>query len=278
MYCKNCGNKCNEGEKYCTVCGNPIESNIQNTNNSKNQNDYPIIFGILACILFAVPLVSVPLAIISIVTGINQRKEEKNATIGIILGIISILLSIIIIIGIILLVTFAVNKVDNVIDDFQINDILDEYRNQEIIDNFDIKGHSWKADDNSMLYLNNDNTYIWYQNDQDHEDNYYEGKFKEYNGKEAIQYIATYLKEYGITEEEQEKIFEKGSLQLNNYYLLVLTCEKSKMNGKEEGQTDNIAYYYGFYSKTNSRLDLTNITTKKKVGFTLNKKLEDIDI
>ena len=275
MYCVNCGNKCNEGEKYCTYCGSPLEIE-ESSNNTKT--DSSLITGILACLFFSVPIISIPLAVISIIMGANYKKESGKTSAGLILGIISLILSVLITIVVICFLNFAVNHIDNIIDDYQIDDIIEQYRNQDPKEIFDIKGHSWKASDNSMLYLNYDETYTWYLNDQEREDNYYVGSFKSYNGKEAIQYIATYLKEFGITEEEQEKLFEGGANHLNNYYVLVLTCEKSKIDGKEQDRVDTKVYYYGFYSKTNNKLELKDINTKKRIDFTLNQKINDIDI
>ena len=57
---------------------------------------------------------------------------------------------------------------------------------------------------------------------------------------------------------------------------MILTCEKTKMNGKETDGTNNVAYYYGFYSETKKRLDFVNISTKAKAGFTGDKHKKNI--
>ena len=142
----------------------------------------------------------------------------------------------------------------------------------------DIKGYSWLSDDKSILYLNGDNTYKWYANDNNHDDNYYQGKFKTYKGEEAISYIATNLKEYGLTEEEQRKFFNDENKSINDYYLLILTCEKMVINGKEEDGTDNMAYYYGFFSEKTMSLELTNLSSKLKSNLTLKEKTNNIDV
>ena len=282
MYCKNCGKKLNKGEKYCTYCGEALEEEIINEPNQtiNSSNNTSLILGIISCIFFWIPFLSIPLAIVSIITGISQKKESNKFSVGIILGIISIILTIIMIFLIIFLFTFAIDHIDDALDDYQIDNIIDNYHdifnsNQELSD---IKGYSWLADDNSVLYLNEDNTYIWYLKDSDHEDNYYQGKVTTYKGEEAIQYIATNLKEFNLTEEEQRKFFEKEEHTINDYYIMILTCEKAKMNGKETDGTTNTAYYYGFYSKENKYLDLTNLSTKAKSGFTLKEKINDIDV
>ena len=40
MFCGKCGNKLKEGSNFCTSCGAPIESNINNTINSINNSNY----------------------------------------------------------------------------------------------------------------------------------------------------------------------------------------------------------------------------------------------
>ena len=141
-----------------------------------------------------------------------------------------------------------------------------------------IKGYSWLADDKSMLYLNIDESYTWYQKDEDHKDNYYEGHYKTYKGEEAINYISSNLKEYGLTDEEQRKIFEDKKIDIDNYYLIIITCEKMIQNGKEETVANNIAYYYGLYTDETKRLELTNLSSKLKIGLTLKEKISNIDI
>ena len=120
MYCVNCGNKCNEGEKYCTQCGSPLEIE-ESSNNTKT--DSSLITGILACLFFSVPIISIPLAVISIIMGANYKKGSGKTSAGLILGIISLILSVLITIVVICFLNFAVKHIDNVIDDYQIDDI-----------------------------------------------------------------------------------------------------------------------------------------------------------
>ena len=183
MYCTNCGNKLPEKAKYCNLCGTATEKNFSISNQSNN-NNLSLILGIVSCILFTVPLISIPLAIASIIIGI-QKKESNKTSIGIVLGIISILLTAVSIILITLLLTFVKDNSRKIIDDFEINNFIDEYHDwiepKEQIS--DIKGYSWLSEDKSILYLNNDNTYIWYAQDANHEDNYHQGKSEIYKGK-----------------------------------------------------------------------------------------------
>ena len=108
MYCTNCGNKINKNEKYCTNCGQICnkknEENIDKTLTEPTvENDnIPTILGIIACVFFWIPLISIPLAVTSIIIGINQKKITNKTSTGTILGIVSLILTTIAIITIIL--------------------------------------------------------------------------------------------------------------------------------------------------------------------------------
>ena len=280
MYCTKCGNQLNGEEKYCTTCGEATQKEPPIKKNNTSSDQLPLILGILSCIFCAIPFLSIPLAIVSIITGINQKKETGKFQVSIILGIISIVLTILFTLLIIFFIMFAVDYGKEWMDNFQFDDIIEQYTEDfyQETNTFDIKGYSWLADDESMLYLNTDYTYIWYQRDKNHEDNYYQGNFTFYTGEEAIKYIAEELKEYGFTEEEQRQQFKNNLYKLKDYYIIKLTCEKTKINGQEQEGTNKNAYYYGFYSSSKKRLDLINLETAASAGFTLNEKLNKIDI
>ena len=279
MYCTNCGNEMKEDEQYCTSCGMPRNVKEQPIKTSSGIRTTSLVLGIIACFLSFIPILSIPLAIASIITGIAAKKEDNKLSIGVILGFISIIITIILIACIFFLFALIRTEERQFKNDFQIDDATEDfYHNfmnpEEHI--ADIKGYSWLADDKSMLYLNADESYIWYQKDEDHKDNYYEGHFKTYKGEEAIKYISSNLKEYGLTEEDQRKIIENKDI--DNYYLIIITCEKMIQNGKEESVTNNVAYYYGLYSDETKRIELTNLSSKLKIGLTLKEKTSNIDV
>ncbi len=282
MYCTNCGNKINDSEKYCPYCGEPVlkEESIKKETSTNNSN-ISTILGILSCVFFMVPLVSIPLAIISIVTGINQKKKSNKFVVGILLGIISIILTVVIVSLTVWAFVYAIDNINDTKDnDYQIDDIIDNFNDfyKKQTEKFDIKGYSWLADDNSILYLNSDNTYTWYEKEEISDDNYYKGHFKTYQGEQAIQYIASTLKEFGVTEEEQRRLFQNEFYDIDDYYLIILTCETAKIEGTEKNDVAVESYYYGFYSKIKKRLDLVNMSTANKVGFTQKEKISNIDV
>lgn len=292
MYCSNCGNKLKEKDSYCTNCGIKIETENQKYDQAKQENQTKVtknnngntslILGIISCIIFWLPYVSIPLAIISIILGKNYKKETGSKATGSILGMISLILSIIEIILIVVCMLFFIDYTNNQWDWEEAieESIIEKYHNywDETEESFDIKGYSWIGEDSSVLYLNKDNSYTWYQSDTIHDDNFYTGNYEVYTGIDAINYITDNLKEYGMTEEEQKSIFQNSEYELDDYYLLILNCTKIVINGVEQIPQKPQLIYYGLYDETGKSLALVDINTKKKEIFTLKEKLNSIDL
>lgn len=295
MYCQNCGKKQENNENFCTNCGTKyrktenlknISEETQVSSSEKSSSpqvrttSFPII-GIIALIFFWIPIISIPLAIISIVTGNKYEKETNKKTVGKILGIISLILSIIEIILITCFIFFLISWGDEseVIEELEdeFYKYYDEYF-MESEESFDIRGYSWTGTDQSILYLNKDKTYTWYQDDSTKSDNFYSGTYEFYTGNNAIIYITDNLKEYGLTEEEQRGFIQSGGYKLKDYYLIILKCDKVVINGKEQILENNTIYYYGFYKEYQKYLDLVNMGTSNYAGFTLRETLSSIDI
>lgn len=278
MYCKNCGNKLNEGESFCTECGTPCRQHETPPPSSQNQpKNISLVIGIIACCLCFIPFLSIPLAIVSIIIGKEYKKTTGNKTAGTTLGTISLILSILVIILSILAIVFFINWVEEYEETDNYQEKIYDYYNQAK-ESFDIKGYSWTGNDNSVLYLNKDLTYTWYQNDTVHNDNYYSGTYRFYTGDEAIAYITINLEEYGLTREEQEDVIENRGADLEDYYLIILNCEKTVVNGTESSPENNTVYYYGLYEENRQYLDLVNMNTGNIAGFTLNKRISNIDL
>lgn len=279
MYCSNCGNKQKSDEKYCTNCGTEYQkeedTNVKTNNNS--QGTISLVMGIIACVFFWLPILSIPFAIVSITLGNKYKKETNKKTAGIVLGIISIILSVLEIVFLIVTTIFFVNWVEENVDETEpLGNIYDYI--EENIESFDIRGYSWIGDDQSTLYLNKDKTYTWYKDDSSHTDNFYIGTYEFYTGNNAIIYIADNLKEYGITEDEQKSLIRNGGYKLKDYYLIILNCNKAVIEGKEQTTATNTVYYYGFYKEKQKYLDLVNMNTSNYAGFTRKDKLSSIDL
>ena len=292
VYCSNCGNKLKEKDSYCTNCGAKIKKEYQEPRKdametqskvTKNNNgNTSLVLGVISFLIFWIPYLSIPLAIISIILGKKYKKETGLKATGSILGMISLILSIIEIILIVVCMLFFIDYTNNHKDwEESIEEsIIEKYRDywDETEDSFDIKGYSWIGEDSSILYLNKDNSYTWYQSDAIHDDNFYTGNYEVYTGIDAINYITNNLKEYGITEEEQKSLFKNSQYELNDYYLLILNCTKIVINGTEQVPQKQQLIYYGLYDETSKSLALVDINTKKKAIFTLKEKINNIDL
>lgn len=283
MYCKNCGNKINNNEKYCINCGeklNKLPKNQLDTNKKIS-----LILSIISFIFLSYPLIAIILSIISIIIGKKYKKATGNNSDGPIIATISLIISsIYIITKIIFIIIFnnynETNNLEQILNKynnnyFEYNEYYkDEYNNKE---SFNISGYSWLGIDNSILYLNNNHKYSWYQNDQDHNNNFYAGDYEFYTGEDAINYISINLPEYGLTEEKQRNIIKNNNYEIKDYYILIINCNKSIIDNQEQN-LNNTIYYYGFYNNNLNQLNLTNIQTNSSAQFNLKEKIVQIDI
>lgn len=251
MYCPNCGNKINNNEIYCSNCGNKITKDTDN----KNIN---IIIPILACVFFWIPIISIPLAIISIIIGFTNNNKKPSL---IILGILSILLSILEIVIIIIFTRYLINGINyDKIEDKYLDKFNEYYKRIEEYTTNEIKGYSWTTNNNLTIYLYNNNKYSIYDNSEKEK-----GKYELYNGESAIEYIENNLEENSISEDIQKNIIKDKGYTIKDYYLIIFTNDN-----------EIITYYYGFYN--NEYLELTNIKNNDKLILNKKEKISDIDI
>jgi len=150
-----------------------------------------------------------------------------------------------------------------------------EIDTNEVIIESDIIGYKWKASDESVLYLYEDNTFKWYKNDDDHSDNYYSGTYTLYNGTRAIMYVADDLEKYGVTYSEQYRLIESNDSSLDNYYNLNLYNEECIINGVNELSETLFVPRLGFYLEDSKVLDLVNMNSANYNTFTRKEKIEE---
>ena len=103
MYCGNCGSRLELNDKFCQNCGNRVENIAENTANSSastlnnNNNDSssnaPLVLGIIALVLFWVPVIGLTLGLLALILGLTNKKNGGN-NVPIVLGIISIVITI----------------------------------------------------------------------------------------------------------------------------------------------------------------------------------------
>lgn len=258
MYCIHCGNKVNSTDNFCDKCGTNLSTN-QNINNQQKENkstNVSLVLGIIACCLFFIPFISIPLAVIAIIFGIVNRKEHKLT--GLILGILSIILVAIEIIAIILFTGFITKEI---ID----GDFLEEIR--EIIEEnteFEISDNKFILTDNSIIEFNLDGNYYWTIDEL----NYNKGSYITYNKTTAYNYAKNNLQG-----------FNSYDYDVDDFYLIVMMPAEIMMNGSIIKET-NTVYYYGEYEKDERTLELYNHNTGNFLELTLynNSKPNNIDI
>ncbi len=132
----------------------------------------------------------------------------------------------------------------------------------------EVSGYSYiEETDKSLLDLKKDGTFKYYRDKEELDDNYYEGTYKIYQGKDAIEYVTKDLSNYGVTKTELEELFERNSkYSEDNFYCMILTNDKCIMNGKNVQTEPNDAPYYGFYLE-NKVLSVVNMKSANKYNF-----------
>ena len=283
MYCSKCGGNLDKEDKFCTKCGNEINTDkvYNEYNDNTNTDSLSIVLGVFSLLMFWFPLIGIIFGICAIVSAKRYRNDNNKNSGGLVLGVIGLILSIlatVVIILLIVLFSFFItspnnleNKLEEYIDRFDRNFDFDKDKYDS---SFSLVGNVWRSSDGSFLYLNEDNSYYWYMNDNEHNNNYFSGTYSVYNGLDAVNYIVKNFSDYNFNYDKQMDLFGEGKYSLNNYYLLVLDCDKAFMNGKEDTSDLGIIPYYGFYDDDKESLSLVNMKSGNNANFTLYKNSE----
>ena len=112
MYCKKCGEKIKEGNKFCTKCGfdlNSNESTIKKEDNINNKADGKAVASlVLGCISlflsFTLSIIMFPMELVGLILGIASKTKCSEKTAGIIINVISMIISIVVFIILIILI------------------------------------------------------------------------------------------------------------------------------------------------------------------------------
>lgn len=257
MYCSNCGKKHEDKFNVCKNCGYKNKISHQGQNLS-------LIIALIACLFFYLPQISIPLAIISIITS-----NLYYSPISKILGILSIIssLSYNFFQTTVIFNSQTDNWTEKIIDSTELEEFYKNYNFKE--ENFNIKNKSFFIDDSSIIYFYNNNSYTWYNNIQNQNDNFIIGNYEYYTKEEAIKYIVDNLQRFNITEEDIKKYLEINNLSIKDYYLIILTPTK-KIVSNQETIIDTKIYYHGIFNQNHQELSLTNIETKEEIKLVLN--------
>ena len=253
-----------------------------------------LVIGIISIILAFIPfcnffivipaIVGVVLGIITIVSKKQQEGEKSKKGIGIAGLILNAIAILVLIVYFIIFVSNIGKEIMNENKSYTNNiktedalgtlydsmsGIADKGINYNKFD--DVSNKKWKLNDGSLITLNRDNTFYWYKEADNLNDNYYAGKYKVYQGENAIRYIANELSKYGITEDEQRETIERvEKYHVYNYYCLVLENENCIVGGENTMNNPTTSPYWGFYFNENSKetLDFASMNTGSYYLFT----------
>ena len=109
MYCRKCGNKVNDGNKFCTKCGFDLSQNNINKQNKKSNADgkavASLIIGFISLFLsFTLSILLFPLELIGLILGITSKTSCSEKTAGIVINIVSMVISVLTFIALIVFI------------------------------------------------------------------------------------------------------------------------------------------------------------------------------
>ena len=76
MYCVRCGKNIDEGSKYCTSCGYPVDGKVKEENETKDNTNVISILGMIFS--FIIPIIGIILNIISICKCSKYKSKTGN--------------------------------------------------------------------------------------------------------------------------------------------------------------------------------------------------------
>lgn len=210
--------------------------------------------------------------IFGIVSLCRHEIRKGIAISGIITSCLGILIGIFLIIALLFIRNVRTNQildeVDSMIQDDTQNAPFDDSSSKDSVDVF--CNNHFESGDESMIYFEDDGTFIWYQSDSNHEDNYYIGTYDVYNADNAVTCLTEELTEYGVTPKEMEDYFARNAdsdyYTKENFYVLILHNKQLVTDGIEQS-TSSDTPYMGFY--VDGYYDCTNMNTANYASFTL---------
>ena len=265
MYCPKCGEKNNEGVKYCSKCGAEIKKEIKVEKKKEGLGTASIVLGIISlilsftCIVFIPIIIVLPLSIVGLVLGIvNVSKKGKKFS-GIILNSISTILScifafviapILISLGIIGAIISEGSKEGTDTNKFfnQLYNELERSTSDNYVEGkYNCKSFDGQGENGEYIVhfeLNNNNTFLWGKYN-DTEKNYVKGTYtfedlKKTNGDRSYAYYTIKL--------DGNEFYSDGEKQDDPYeteYEFGITAVSTKKQGiLMNTKTNNMYYCY----------------------------------
>ena len=127
-----------------------------------------------------------------------------------------------------------------------------------------LTGNKWRGTDGTLIALDTDGTYKYYNNSEDLNNNYFKGTFVVRSGQDAIDYLVS---TQGLDEESQRKAMDKYMVKDEHYYVLTLNAEERIVNGKNDLAEKTVTEFFGYYSEKDQHLNFTSFKTLKSMDY-----------
>jgi len=264
MYCPKCGEKNDEGVKFCSKCGSSMTEEIKKEQKPKEGlGKASLVLGIISlilsftCIIFVPILIVLPLSLVGLILGIvNVAKSGKKFS-GIILNSASIIVSCIlafVLAPIVLsLGIFGAFLNEASKDGTDANKILNQIYNEidrNTSDNYVAGNYNCKSFDGSgekgeyivRFELNNNNTFLWGKYNET-DKNYVKGTYT-FEDLEKKNHSGDYS--YYTVKIKGEDYYNEGIKQTEPYeseYEFGITAK----SGKKQGILMNTKTYNMYY-------------------------------
>ena len=164
-----------------------------------------------------------------------------------------------------------------------------------------ISGNTFLCGDGSQICLQKDGSYRYYQSEDDHENQYYEGVYEVYYGQAAVDKVAS-MTEYGLTAEELDQVlsinmngyvpggstpmdylYYEGALEdtrerytvcLDTFYAVILHNQRLVYSPENVREGGNSTLYVGFYVPELEMADLTNCNVLSNTQWTFQRETD----
>lgn len=144
-----------------------------------------------------------------------------------------------------------------------------ETEDEEAVEN-PFAGKAFKDEGGAVIYFAKDGTFVLYQDDTEHEDNYAAGTYECYRAEFAEAYLMSYISEYGMIEDELAVYYEREDeselYSDENVTCLVLHNNSIILDGEEQVKEPYDTNYLGFYM--NGCYDAANLSSGDFIVFT----------
>ena len=131
-------------------------------------------------------------------------------------------------------------------------------------------GTTWIASDGSELVFGEDGTLSWYREEGVHDGDVFEGPYVVHRGQAAYDFVVNDLADYGVTEEELDRILSSGdpNRELDDLVVYTLDHQKVIMDGESYDFDDPVVPYYGFLNDDATEMEIANMRTAGQYYFT----------